>query len=61
MIAIDTNIIVRFLTKDDAKQYDASKKLFETEKIYIPDTVILEDDKFVKKSKDLSTCMVEKP
>ena len=44
MIAIDTNIIVRFLTKDDAKQYSASKKLFEAEKIYIPDTVILETE-----------------
>ncbi len=129
MIAIDTNIVVRFLTGDDAKQYNASKKLFETEEIYIPDTVILEtewvlrfayefepneicnafrklfglaniklsneftvaqainwyeqgldfadafhlalsqnakslktfDDKFVRKSKDLSQCLVEKP
>lgn len=129
MIAIDTNIIVRFLTRDDAKQYNASKKLFEAEEIYIPDTVILEtewvlrfayefepneicnafrklfglaniklsndftvaqainwheqdldfahafhlaltqnakalksfDDKFIKKSKDLSKCVVEKP
>lgn len=129
MIAIDTNIIVRFLTKDDAKQYNASKKLFEADEIYIPDTVILEtewvlrfayefepneicaafrklfglpniklsneftvaqainwhekgldfadafhlalsqnvkslktfDDKFIKKSKDLSKCEVEKP
>lgn len=129
MIAIDTNIIVRFLTKDDAKQYSASRKLFEIEEIYIPDTVILEtewvlrfayefkpteicnafrklfglhnvklsneftiaqainwheqgldfadaihlalsqntptlktfDDKFIKKSKDLSKCVVQKP
>ena len=129
MIAIDTNIIVRFLTKDDAKQYSASRKLFEIEEVYIPDTVILEtewvlrfayefepteicnafrklfglhnvklsneftiaqaitwheqgldfadafhlalsqntpilktfDDKFIKKSKDLSKCVVQKP
>lgn len=44
MIAIDTNIIVRLLTKDDAKQYTASLQLFETEKIYIHDTVILETE-----------------
>ncbi|MEZ5591397.1 MAG: type II toxin-antitoxin system VapC family toxin [Gammaproteobacteria bacterium] len=44
MIAIDTNIIVRLLTKDDVKQYSASRKLFETEEIYIPDTVILETE-----------------
>lgn len=44
VIAIDTNIMVRFLTKDDAKQYSVSRKLFETEAIYIPDTVILETE-----------------
>ena len=44
MIAIDTNIIVRLLTKDDPKQYTASRKLFETAKVHIPDTVILETE-----------------
>ncbi len=44
MIAIDTNIIIRLLTKDDVKQYAGSRKLFETEEIYIPDTVILETE-----------------
>ena len=34
MIAVDTNIIVRLLTKDNAKQYDICRKLFETEEIY---------------------------
>ena len=44
MIAIDTNIIVRLLTRDDVKQYAASRKIFETAEIYIPDTVILETE-----------------
>ncbi len=44
MIAIDTNIIVRLLTRDDVKQYNVSRKLFEAEEIYIPDTVILETE-----------------
>lgn len=44
MIAIDTNIIIRLLTKDDAKQYATSLGLFETAEIYIPDTVILETE-----------------
>lgn len=44
MIAIDTNIIVRLLTRDDIKQYNASRKLFASEEIYIPDTVILETE-----------------
>ncbi len=44
MIAIDTNIVVRFLTRDDLKQYNASRKLFTGEEVYIPDTVILETE-----------------
>ena len=44
MIAIDTNTLVRLLTRDDARQYNASRKLFESEEIYIPDTVILETE-----------------
>ncbi|MBK7540811.1 MAG: type II toxin-antitoxin system VapC family toxin [Candidatus Competibacteraceae bacterium] len=44
MIAIDTNIIVRLLTKDDTKQYHICRKLFEAEEIYISDTVILETE-----------------
>lgn len=42
MITVDTNIIVRLLTRDNESQYKAAKKLFSAEDIYIPDTVILE-------------------
>lgn len=42
MIAIDTNVLVRLLTRDDEAQYQASHKLFSSEEIFIPDTVILE-------------------
>ena len=41
MIAADTNII-RFLTHDDDSQFTKSRKLFQTEALFIPDTVILE-------------------
>ena len=44
MIAIDTNIIVRLLTKDDAAQYQQAYKLFDTHDIFITDTVILETE-----------------
>ena len=44
MIAIDTNIVVRFLTKDDAAQFNQSVRIFETEDVFIPDTVILESE-----------------
>jgi predicted nucleic-acid-binding protein len=42
VIAVDTNIIVRLLTKDDDVQYQAAYQLFSSETVYIADTVILE-------------------
>lgn len=42
MVAIDTNVLIRLLTMDDAAQYRASQKLFASEEVFIPDTVILE-------------------
>lgn len=44
MIAVDTNIVVRLLTRDDEQQYNASLKLFQAPEIFIPDTVILETE-----------------
>jgi len=42
--AIDTNIIVRLLVRDNVEQYTASRRLFESGEIFIPDTVILETE-----------------
>ncbi len=44
MIAIDTNIIIRFVTHDDEQQYKKSFTIFKTKEIFIPDTVILETE-----------------
>jgi predicted nucleic-acid-binding protein len=44
VIAIDTNVLVRLLTADDPAQYKASSRLFATEQIFIPDTVVLETE-----------------
>mgnify|MGYP001601544232 CR=1 FL=1 len=44
MIAVDTNVIVRLLTGDDAKQSARAKALFEREEILLPKTVLLETD-----------------
>lgn len=44
MPAIDTNILVRLLIGDDAAQSKASHKLFASEDIFIPDTVLLETE-----------------
>lgn len=44
MIAIDTNILVRFLTQDDEKQFNHSLKLFQEHLLFIPDSVWLETE-----------------
>lgn len=48
MVAIDTNIIVRFLTRDDEPQYEAAFRLIEMNEIFIPDTVILETESVLR-------------
>ncbi|HFQ93013.1 MAG TPA: type II toxin-antitoxin system VapC family toxin [Anaerolineae bacterium] len=44
MVAVDTNIIVRFLTQDDPEQFQKSVAIFEYPQIFIPDTVVLETE-----------------
>lgn len=44
MIAIDTNVVVRFLTQDDNAQYKKAFRLFNKEDLFIADTVILETE-----------------
>lgn len=44
MIAVDTNIVVRLLVKDDLEQFQRSLKLFQEKDIFICDTVILETE-----------------
>lgn len=44
MVAVDTNVVVRLLTADNAAQYKASVALFSTETIFIPLTVLLETE-----------------
>lgn len=44
MIAVDTNIIIRFLTRDDEAQYLTAYNIFKEHDIFIPDSVILETE-----------------
>ncbi len=44
MIAVDTNIIVRLLTQDDAEQYQKACQLFSDNELFIADSVILETE-----------------
>jgi predicted nucleic acid-binding protein len=42
MIAIDTNVLVRLLTRDDEPQFQRASTFFAENKIFTPETVILE-------------------
>ena len=44
MIAVDTNVLVRFLVRDDAKQAARAASLIRKEEIWIAKTVLLETD-----------------
>ena len=45
MNAVDTNVLVRFLTRDDEKQFLPAYRIFaEEERLFIPDTVVLETE-----------------
>lgn len=44
MTAIDTNVLVRFLTADDPRQYQASRKLMADAQVFIANSVILETE-----------------
>ena len=44
MIAVDTNVVVRLLVGDDPDQAAAAKSLFESERIWIAKTVLLETE-----------------
>jgi len=44
MIAVDTNVVVRLLTKDDNAQYLKSLAVFRAPSIFISDTVIIETE-----------------
>jgi predicted nucleic acid-binding protein len=44
MVAVDTNVIVRLLTRDDEAQYQKATALFGKEDIFIPETVVLETE-----------------
>jgi predicted nucleic-acid-binding protein len=42
MIAVDTNVVVRFLTNDEPRQARRAANLFHREEVLLPRTVLLE-------------------
>jgi predicted nucleic-acid-binding protein len=58
VIAIDTNIVVRLLTKDDLRLYEASRKLIASDNVYIPDSVILETEWVLRYAYDFEPAQI---
>jgi len=54
VIAVDTNVLVRLLVSDNPAQGKASHRLFASEDIFIPDTVLLETEWVLRAAFDLS-------
>ena len=44
MLAVDTNVIVRYLTRDDAEQFATASALIQDEDVYVCTTVLLETE-----------------
>ena len=44
MIAVDTNIVIRFLTQDDQQQFEKARAIFKAQEVFIADSVILETE-----------------
>jgi predicted nucleic acid-binding protein len=44
VIAVDTNVIVRYLTADDPQQFTQARALIESENVYVCTTVLLETE-----------------
>ncbi|MEW6426872.1 MAG: type II toxin-antitoxin system VapC family toxin [Thermodesulfobacteriota bacterium] len=44
MIAIDTNLLVRFLTRDERLQHGKAEEIIRSDSIFIPTTVLLETE-----------------
>ena len=54
MLAVDTNVVVRLLVNDDARQGAAARRLFESDEIWIRVTELLEVARVLESVYDLS-------
>ena len=54
MIGIDTNVIIRFLTHDDERQFKKAYSIFKQAAVFIPDSVIQETEWVLRYAYDFS-------
>lgn len=58
MIGVDTNVLVRLLTRDDEAQFRKALKLFQQEEIFIPKTVFLETEWVLRYAYDFTPVQI---
>ncbi len=58
MLAVDTNLVVRLLTHDDATQTRRAAALFSSEQIYLSKTVLLESEWVLRFSYELPSAVI---
>ena len=44
MLAIDTNVVVRYLVRDDVAQFERATSIIENESVFVTPTVVLETE-----------------
>ena len=58
MLAIDTNVIVRYLVNDDPKQATIARKLIDGRAVWVSRTVVLESEWVLRSGYDLDASTV---
>lgn len=58
MIAVDTNVLVRLLTNDNAAQAARAAAVFRAEPVFVPKTVLLESEWVLRYSYGLPTAAI---
>jgi predicted nucleic-acid-binding protein len=56
--AVDTNVLVRFLTEDEPEQAARARNLFESGTVFVPLTVLLETYWVLHKAKNIPSDLV---
>ena len=60
MLAVDTNVLVRFVARDDAEQTRRADEIFRENRIWIAKTVLLETEWVLRRRYLLRTTMIER-
>ena len=55
MIGVDTNVLVRFLTRDDEAQFLEARRLFGSPRVFLTNTVLLETEWVLRYSYGFTT------